>query len=245
MSRSRIGLCRVRAACGLLALCLAVAAVSSLSAAHAAPSGRVLRILIPRRIDPGKLTLLCKRRGTGMTTIERVDTKDGVRKYSVDLRDVNSVKLLVYCPGYRMVTAEFDTRRIADSKAFTPRFVRVPMVPLRVRLVDTDGRPLVGEQVSLRHSLLEMEYFNYMTGMVWPAVVATATTGGDGEIALDVPSLADDPYFADADTRRRLWLELRSTIDSDAERLRAAGHRHSGLSRQDQRICRRVVSGAR
>jgi len=61
----------------------------------------------------------------------------------------------------------------------------------------------------LRHTLLEMKYFNYMDGMVYPAVIATATTDARGEIEVEVPSLPDDPYFSDDAERRPIGFELR------------------------------------
>ena len=207
MPRSRIRLSRLRTACGLLVLCLGMA-TASLGVAHAATPGKVLQIRIPQEIDPGKLTILYGERGNGLT-VGPLDTTSGVREYEVDLRNATSAKLLIYCPGYRMVTAEFDAAQISGSKIFTPRFVSLPMIPLRARLVDTKGRPLVGEEVVLRHTLLEMEYFNYGDGMVFPAVVATATTDTDGEVAVEVPSLPDDPYFSDGDERRPLGFEVR------------------------------------
>ena len=213
---------RMRAGCGLLALCLTLAVPFSGTAAHAAPpgkvlgveaprplqlplivshaatNGKVLRILIPRWIDAGNLTILPGLYGHGLS-VEWVQTKSRVHEYPVDLGDATSVKLLIHCPGYRMVTAEFDASQISGTKTFAPRFVRLPMVPLRVRLVDTAGRPLVGEQVCLSYQLLALEYFGCLQGPLYRATVATATTGADGEIAVEVPSLADDPYFARLD----------------------------------------------
>jgi hypothetical protein len=138
-----------------------------------------------------------------------VETRRDTHEYPIDLGDATSVKLLIYCPGYKMVAAEFKAKEVSGSKPFAPPFRRLPMAPLGVRLVDSKGRPISREGVSVKHGLCEMEYFGYMDGLTWQATVATATTGADGEIAIEVPSLLDDPFFA---SHRRLPVGFSLTL---------------------------------
>jgi hypothetical protein len=207
MRRFRVGLWFVCTVCGPLVLCISVAAASA-NTAHASAQGKTLQICIPQEIDPGKLTLLRGTYGNGLS-LSQLDTKKGVREYEIDLRDATSVRLLIYCPGYRMVTTDIDVTQVSGSETFSPQFVELPMVPLRVRLVDTKGRPVVGEEVLLRHTLLEMKYFSYLDGRVHLVVVATATTDADGEIEVEVPSLSEDPYFSHGDERWPIGFEVR------------------------------------
>jgi len=204
---------RVRPVVCLAAFFLCVAGAAPTIAAESGEPRKILTVCLPGEIDPTKVTLLCGESGPFGLGVWHEPEKRGPCEYRLRVSsDARVVKLLIYCPGYKMVAAEFKGEDIPASMEFRPRFQKIPMVPIRIRLVDTKSRPIAGAKVQLKHSLLEMEYFNYWDGAVFPQVVATATTNANGEIAVQVPSLLDDPYFAAPRKRQPeklgFWVEL-------------------------------------
>lgn len=163
---------------------------------------KVLRIRIPKEVDPEELTILEGVYANGLYC-GPVDMKKGVHEYTRKLSaQTTSVKLLVYHPAYKMVAAEITAKEATLKKPFTPKFVPRPMVPLTAKFADTKGKPIAGREVALTLYLGEMEYFGYVDGTVFPQRVATATTDAAGEIHVSVPSLLDDPYFAKQERRK-------------------------------------------
>jgi len=155
----------------------------------------MLRVHLPDEVAPEKATLIFGEYGEGLTMGPRVLQK-GKYDYSFSLWDrATSVKVLLYCPGYRMVTAEFSLEGAAPIVSFEPHFDELPKTALCVRMVDSEGSPLAHEPFSLHHDLAPHKYFGYLDGMTHGATIASGTTGADGTCTLLVPSLLDDPYF--------------------------------------------------
>jgi len=179
----------------LLGVCLLAALAAPASTRASGQEGKELVIRLPAEINPSKVTILCGQYGYGLA-LGPITTKRGVYEYSQKLSEkTTSVKVLVYCAGYKMVAAEIAAKDISPKKPFAPRLERVAMIPLTVRLADSKGKPLAGEKVSVVQGLFEMEFFGYYDGMVFPVTVATVVTDANGEFSAEVPSLLDDPYF--------------------------------------------------
>lgn len=175
-----------------VAVALALLAALAVASGAMAGLGEVLPISISESIDPGNVTILVGKYGKGLS-IGPCDTRRGVRDYLVDVSWGRRVKILAYCPGYKMVT--FDSADVLFAEPFIPRFEPLKMLPVTLRLVDSKGTPLAWENVRITHSLREMEFFGYADGMVFPVTVAAGITNFAGELPIEVPCLLYDPYF--------------------------------------------------
>ena len=179
---------------------LSVALLSSLALGSAAAADDYLpfRIRLPAEFDAGRALLLVGQYGNGLAlepARREADSNDFTCRIAPT---TTSVKLLIYYPGCRLLTAEIPHAKL--SEPFTAVLQKLPAVPLTIQLTRSDGTPLSGQSVALRQSLLEMEYFGYADGMVsWPhaSPVASGTTDASGRVALEVPLLLDDPLFPD------------------------------------------------
>lgn len=172
-----------------------VALFCSLQPTSAAQEYKGLRVLIPRQIQPDRVTLVCGEYGNGLAYGE-IRTVSGVYEYSIRFqKSAKSLKLLINAPGYKMITKKYDAAAITSKTTFVPQFVPLPMIPLTVRITDSGGNPIAGREARLTHQLLSMEYFGYVDGRTWGATVATGVTDANGVLKVTVPSLLDDPYF--------------------------------------------------
>src|ERR1043166_8258484 len=180
-------------------LCLAILVlISGTFGANADPAA-ALQIRIPPEADPASLTLICGVYGNRLT-VQQLETKSGHYDYTIQLDDkARSVRLLVYRPGFKMITGEMDAGDVQSSQPFVPHFERLQIVPLQIALLDSRGKPIAGEKLTLRHQLATHEYFGYSDGISWEAALATGTTDDHGQLNIELPSLSDDPYFAKYD----------------------------------------------
>ncbi|MBI3920849.1 MAG: hypothetical protein HY318_05465 [Armatimonadetes bacterium] len=156
----------------------------------------VLRIRIPREIDTDSLKMISGVYGGDGLGVGPIDTKSGVYDYSVQLGSkAKTVKLLIYAPGYKMVTAEFGVKSISPVQPFAPRFTKLPTTPLHLKVVGSNGEPLANQKITLSHGLATHQYFGYLDGMAFSADLLTATSDNKGEIDAELPLLLEDPYF--------------------------------------------------
>lgn len=208
---------------GVVALLLALVASSvSRSAAETGKNSgskvtqpsRELVIRVPSGIDHERLLVLVGvyGQGLGLGPARKLSATEYVQRLP---QWTTSVKLLIYHPNYKVIAAMLTPRDISSEKPFVPKFEKAKMIPLKVRVVDSGGRPLAGFALELGVNLYEMDYFNYLDGMVYGGDVDKVVTNSSGEFSTGVPSLLDDPYFA---KRSDLSVELRPS----------EGTRHSG-----------------
>jgi hypothetical protein len=179
---------------GLLLLCAVCALAPTWSAPTSTPD-RILRIHLPENIDPGKLTML-----RGGYFLSPVPTQTGVYDYTIDLKYTSYLKLLLFCPGFKVVTAAFDANKVSSSQPFEPKFDASPIIPVRLKFTYSDGKPVANTPVEL-HLSLSWPPRGPFTGILGftmgrEAELATGFTDSNGGFAADVPSLPDDPYFA-------------------------------------------------
>jgi hypothetical protein len=78
---------------------------------------------------------------------------------------------------------------------FEPTFEKLPIAPLKIRLVDSSGRRVSGQRVTVGYYLPNMEYFGQIDGERNHAVLPTLTSDSHGEINCTLPCLMDDPIF--------------------------------------------------
>ncbi|MHB0938688.1 MAG: Ig-like domain-containing protein [Armatimonadota bacterium] len=154
------------------------------------------QIVLPREAIPEDMTILCGRYGNGLG-LSPVDTQKGVNTYTVKLLDnVQRVKLLIHQPGYQIVAAEIEKRDF--GKPFTPKLIPLGNHTVHLRLLDTKGNPVPGEQLTIMDDWDSMQYFGYAGGMVFSRKRASVkvTTDQNGEATVILPAWIDDPYYA-------------------------------------------------
>jgi hypothetical protein len=174
--------------------CVAAALIALSPNAEAAPT--VVRLRIPDGIDPATMTVICGQYGRGLA-VGPLDLQSDRREYQLKLSEgYNRLKLLLYAPGYRVVTADFDAPELPLAEPFAPRFEKLPRAALTLRLLRTNGEPVPNQQLTFSHGLATHQYFGYGDGMAFSATLATVTTDAKGEARLALPLLHRDPYFA-------------------------------------------------
>ncbi len=183
---------KLLAAGSILFLCMAAFCVGAL--AEDAP---VLHIKVPPGIDADRMLVLSAQYGQGLT-LGQARREKGEADFTAAIGEATkSVKLLIYYPGCKIVTAEMAS---ADaSEPFTPLFEKLPTSVITLKLTLSDGTPLADRKVFLRQSIPDMEYFGYFDGMVLSelaAAPASGTTDKAGRVTLQAPALLDDPLFA-------------------------------------------------
>jgi hypothetical protein len=165
-----------------------------------AQSGQRFRVSLPLNTKPETVLIKTGVSGRGLV-LNEVRTKPGVYDYSLDLglSDVGpaqSLKLLIYIPGYRMVTAEFKDADLRTGKTFIPPLFPLPTTPVKGRLLDSAEKPLSDQTLTAGYHLSEaMAYFGYGDGSVPFISFGTVKTDSKGEFTFNVPSLPEDSFF--------------------------------------------------
>jgi hypothetical protein len=143
--------------------------------------------------------------------MSELQTRKGVYDYSIDFNDTTvgpaqSLKVLVYIPGYRMVAAEFKEAEIRSGKIFIPPLVPLATTALTGRLVDPKQKPLSDQTLRLEYFLLEvMTYFGYGDGSVPSLSIGDIKTDARGEFTVNIPAFGDDAFFNSG------WFQLNSS----------------------------------
>jgi hypothetical protein len=163
-----------------------------------ADSGPVLHVTVPPGIDANRMLVLFGQYGQGLT-LGQARVEKGAADFTVGIGEAaNTIKLLIYYPGCKIVTAEIA--RVDLTKPFTPVFEKLSTTRLTLTLTLFDGTPIVDRKVSVRQSIPDMEYFGYSDGMDLSqnaCAVASGTTDKSGRLTVRVPVLLNDPLFAD------------------------------------------------
>jgi hypothetical protein len=106
------------------------------------------------------------------------------------------MKLLIYLPGYRMITAEFDKEQLSKPQTFTPSLEKLWTARLEGRLVNSKYEPLGAQKLFVCYFLREaMGYFGYIDGSVPEIPIAAFQTNRDGTFATPIPAFSADPFF--------------------------------------------------
>lgn len=199
----------------LLLLALLIQAVLPGQSGEALPKGLTIRF--PQNVEPETAMIEFEISGKG-GYLTAVQTKKGVFDYSLpaggmyagNVGDLKSLKLLVYVPGYRMITANFNETELKTALIFVPPLIPLPTVRLNGQLVNSSQKPLQGETVSVQYHLVEaMGYFGYVDGSFPIVSIASGKTDSDGSFRIDLPALLDDPFFrqyAERDGGFRLFI---------------------------------------
>lgn len=190
---------RVRIAC-----CFVLAFLSLLPA-----QADIFKVRIPRGMYPAKVTVVCGQYGHGLGLQQ--ETKRMGNDFLIDIfpaersaiAATKRVKLLIFCPGYKVVTADLDVAKGETSKPFIPAFRRIPMVPIRVRLENSSGQPIMNVRVAFLLDLDSFGYFGYSDGESFGARALEAVSDSRGEFTTSLPSLLDDPYLAKGSFSKR------------------------------------------
>lgn len=184
---------------GAASLSAALCVVLFATPAFSSEGARVLHIQIPESFDPRQVFIDVGQYGDGLA-LSRIVPKQGSREFIEVLGSkTKSVKLLIYYPGYRLVMEEIDRDDISAEKPFVPRFAKLPLVKVKMRLAYSSGKPLAHQRVCLRRPLMEQSYFGYCDGSVmgWQAAPdASGVTDNSGCISMQIPLLLDDPAYS-------------------------------------------------
>jgi len=108
-----------------------------------------------------------------------------------------NLKLLVYLPGYRMVKAEFDEAQLQQGQMVIPKLEPLGTIRLSGRIVDSSGQGRSNQSISLEYQLSEEGAFfgQLVDGFVTFLPITKFMTGSDGAFSVEIPALADDPFF--------------------------------------------------
>lgn len=182
----------------ILYISLAIMAFSGILSAEDIPD-KVLHIFIPKEIPLQGLTIQYQLEGHGTYTEiigkARDDNLSIELGYS-ELGKSNSAKILVYAPGYKMISREIPVTGTFLSEQWIPKFEKLSTVRLKGKLVDSLEKPLSGESLAVTYSLLEaMSYFRYLDGTAPTLKIANTITDEEGMFTIEVPSLLEDPFF--------------------------------------------------
>lgn len=175
----------------------AIICILFVSAAGFAQAATVLHVGIPAGFDSANTTVVVGRYGQGLELGQATWDKEREQFICSVADGAKSVKILIYYPGCKIVTAEITSDKLGEP--FVAAFQKLPVVPLTVQITGSDGQPIVGQLISLRQSPVDMEYFKYYDGSVAgdnAAPVASGTSDVDGYIALKAPLLLEDPLYA-------------------------------------------------
>jgi hypothetical protein len=160
-----------------------------------ATSGPSLTIQLPHDIRPERTAIFYSLASTGLLN-DRIVTKPGVFDYSIETGS-HAMKLLIFIPGYRIVTADFTDAQVRSVGRFPPSLVRSEAI-LNGRLVDSTGQPLSHHRLTIGYDFDLIGYFCGNCGFdgpIQPPVpIGEMRTDDDGAFSFAVPS-ADDPFF--------------------------------------------------
>jgi len=113
-----------------------------------------------------------------------------------DVGPFRALKILLYVPGYRMVTANFGAEELARARIFEPTLEALPTTQFHGQLLDSKNEPRPSQSLSLDYNLLEaMPFFGYLDGSVPTIPIATFQTDKSGAFSVDIPALTEDPFF--------------------------------------------------
>ena len=103
---------------------------------------------------------------------------------------------LLYCPGYRIETLEFNIKDRDLLQPWVPPFKKLPITSLNGRLVDSRNRPIKDVKLVLYYRLYEVVHFDGQMDRSVPRLyITSALTDDVGAFSMNVPTLMDDPFI--------------------------------------------------
>lgn len=177
----------------MFALSLALPHAST-SAAQDATSASSLTIQLPHDVAPERVAIFYSVMQRGWP--KSIATKPGFFDYTVETGTAINTKLLLFVPGFRIVTAEFTNTEVRTTVRYTPTLVP-SRATLSGRLVDSAGQPLRNYGLTLGYHFNEAcDYFGCgMDGPIPVVSLGVARTDDAGAFSFAVPNLREDPFF--------------------------------------------------
>jgi hypothetical protein len=145
-----------------------------------------------------------------------VRTKPNFHDYVIDTsyenKPAETLKIIVYCPGYAVKLIEVPS--LADSSSSSAFVELDPLPSLRL-----SGRIVAPEERDHEDFKMEVIYFAYwaheffgiMDGAVTTFKIASVDVKQDGYFSIEIPDFARDP--AVASFKRKEWLERKGLIE--------------------------------
>jgi hypothetical protein len=164
------------------------------SAAQAATSISSLTIQLPHDIAPERVAIFYSLVQRGWP--KSIATKPGIFDYTIETGAASDTKLLLFVPGFRIVTAEFTDAEVRTTARYTPTLVP-SRATLSGRLVDSAGQPLRNYGLTLGYKFIEAcDFFKCGPDGPIPVISLGDTRTGDaGAFSFVVPDFHDDPFF--------------------------------------------------
>lgn len=139
---------------------------------------------------------------SGGNRVQMLDTSKYAQKYTIDLNQYKQAKILVYLGGYKFLPIDLDMDNLSSDIEL--KFEPQKTVVLRGKLVDTKGKPLANERVSLEYLFSDANLF--ISGFKFQTMssiapipklwAGQAVTDNSGVFSLEVPSFLEDPVIA-------------------------------------------------
>ena len=187
------------------ALLMAGVVAVGLAAAQGPPTGLLVRI--PDGIEPETVHIYFGQAGVP-PVVNEMKTRPGIANYVLPVTGAQAMSIMMYVPGYQMVTRELSDAALASR--LEPTLTPLATVRMNGRLVDSRGHAVVGQDLELSYNLLEaMPYFGYLDGGVPTIQLARSRTEANGAFAFDVPAFGEDPFFRNYSTPARGSFHLR------------------------------------
>jgi hypothetical protein len=203
----------------VIVLCLAVFSASApIASAEGAKSGNVLRIQLPKNIQPEEVTIAVWAYSPKYRTLNHVFTKSEVYIYSCELPDwADEIDIDVCHRHYKMIRATLSVDD-AVRKPFIPKLELLPLVLLELKLIDTSGRPVSGQKVLLRRWVKGRQLHKlFYDGPAYERIIDTATTDSSGVVRVSIAKTGPSTSFQlscdKASENKPGWPPVSITVD--------------------------------
>lgn len=117
--------------------------------------------------------------------------------YYIDMGICSNTKLILYVPGYEIITYEFEDNDLINGINWQPPLKRLSRTEILTgRIVDSNNIPIANELIRINYHFREvMRYYGYGDGAVAELYIGQCKTNSNGEFVVEVPSLMDDPFI--------------------------------------------------
>lgn len=194
------------------ALCI-LAAPSLCSQERPQSAAGAFRISLPEYADTTDLKIHYQLIGPFGGYASFVRTKAGVREYTIDTsyegEPTRSLRAVVYCPGYQVVTLDYPSLTALPGRSAELRLKPLATVPLsgRVSLPPGVEADEVRVDVSLEASW-ECRFFNLTDCLMTGYKVASAEVLEGGGFSVALPDFAHDPVVGSYERPGRFTFTL-------------------------------------
>lgn len=160
---------------------------------------------LPQGLTIDQVSILQRLRGNRGEKMGRDFERIDVDKIRIDIPSECAVaKIVVYAFGYKVVMKEIIDFDFYDQfyggRPWKPEFEKIEMVPVKLKLMDTDGNPVVGEKMCFHYakpSLSDSIQYRDVCAVLslFRPSFSSAVSDHQGIIETQLPLILDDPFF--------------------------------------------------